>query len=67
MSEDIVISDFFDELHKRSDHQAGVVREYANPQAARVHFRRVMWLHGYRPGGNHTWTKAGFAIVMEPN
>jgi len=67
MSEDIITSDFFDELHRRCDHQAGVINEYANPQAARVHFARVMRTHGYRPGGNHAWLKPGFAAVMEPN
>ena len=67
MSEDIVTGDFLDELGKRCDNQAGVVDEYANPQAARVHFRRAMQARGYRRGGNHTWTKPRLAVVMEPN
>ena len=66
MSEDIVTGGFLDELHKRCDNH-GVVNEYSNLQAARVHFRRVMQARGYRPGGNHTWMKLGFAVVMEPN
>jgi hypothetical protein len=65
MSEDI-ITETFPELSKHHDSQAGT-REYSSPQAARVYFARIMWLHGYRPGGNHTWLKAGFAAVMEPN
>jgi hypothetical protein len=66
MNEDI-ITETFPELSKRHDAQAGTSDEYANPQAARVHFARVMWLHGHRPGGNRTWLKPGFAAVMEPN
>jgi len=65
MTEDIV-TETFPELSKRHDGQAGT-REYSNPQAARVHFARVMRTHGYRPGGNHAWLKPGFAAVMEPN
>ena len=65
MIEDI-ITEVFPELGKPHDAQAGT-REYSNPQAARVHFAHVMRAHGYRPGGNHTWMKAGFAVVMEPN
>lgn len=61
-----VITESFPELERHHDHQAGT-HEYSNPQAARVHWAQVMRMHGYKPGGNCTWLKIGFAAVMEPN
>lgn len=65
MTEDIVTEDF-PELRKGYTYQEGVLNEYANPQAARVHFTQVMRARGYTAGGNHTWVKPDFAVVMEP-
>lgn len=65
MSADIT-TETFPELERHHDNQADT-REYSNPQAAHVHFAQVMRARGYSPGGNHTWLKDGFAVIMEPN
>ena len=56
----------FPELQVDFDAKVGTAEKFHTLQEARTMFARALRKRGYRPIGNRTWVKDGFAAVIVP-
>lgn len=56
----------FPELETDFNSKTGTVEKFHNLQEARIVYAQTLRKRGYRPIGNRTWVRDGFAAVIVP-
>jgi hypothetical protein len=63
---DAIESESFPEMEVDFDSKLGTREKFHTLQEARTAWAKLLRKRGYRPIGNRTWVKSGFAAVIVP-